>query len=94
MTHDKKILNRTGSFSPLSLENAEISVSSKMNAQPSTQLEITLEKVVMQEGKEYLSALLEENGARTQNDKVVPSTITKTTSCLWTFGLMHTTPRV
>ncbi len=84
MTHDKKILNNLGSFSPVSLENAE----------PTTKLEITLEKVVPSEGIANLSALLEEIGARTQNEKVVSSTATNTLPYIWAFGLMHATPRV
>ena len=94
MTHDKKILNVQGAFSPVSLENAETSVSMKMNAETSTLLEMTLEKAAMQEGKAYLSALLEENRARIQNEDPGSPALKSTTPALWAFGLMHSTPCV
>lgn len=84
MTHDKKILDGMGAFSPVSLENAEASA----------QLEMTLEKVVLQEGKEFLSAFLEENHARLQRDRAASPALEKSTPNTWIFGLIHTTPRV
>ena len=82
MTHDKKLRDVMYSFSPVSLKDTE----------KPTQLAMTLEKVVLQEGKEYLSALLEENNARLQSDKAVSSANRNTTPHLWIFGWVHSTP--
>ena len=84
MTHDKNQINGKYSFSPVSLGNAEISA----------RLEMALEKVVMQEGKEHISALLDENRSDIQNDKAVSSATRSTTPFLWAFGLLHSTPCV
>jgi hypothetical protein len=82
MTHDKKLLDVMNSFSPMSLQDAE----------KSTELAITLEKVVMQEGKENLSACLEGNHEGIQSDEAVSSALKNTTPYLWIFGLMGSTP--
>jgi hypothetical protein len=85
MTHDKNLFINKLSYSPVSLENAE----------SSARLEMTLEKVVMQAGKEHLSALLDESRSDIiQNEKVVSSTSRSTTPGLWAFGLLHSTPCV
>ena len=84
MTHDKKLLDLPRSFSPMSLQETEKPV----------QLDITLEKVVLLEGKELLSAFLEENHARLQSDKTGSSALKKSAPSVWIFGLMHSTPRV
>jgi hypothetical protein len=84
MTHDKKRLDIQRSFSPMSLQEPE----------KSTQLDVTLEKVVLHEGKELLSAFLDENHARLQSDKTESSALKKSTPSVWIFGLMHSTPRV
>ena len=82
MTHDKKLLDVKYSFSPVSLQDTE----------KPAQLAMTLEKVVLREGKEYLSAFLEENHARYRRNKVVSSAHKNTTPHLWIFGWVHTTP--
>jgi hypothetical protein len=79
MTHDKKILELQGAFSPVSLENAETP----------TQLEMTLEKAAMQDRKAYLSALLEENHASIQVENSESPALKSTMPALWAFGLNH-----
>ncbi len=84
MTHDMKQQDVQRSFTPMSLQEPEKPI----------RLEMTLEQVVLQDGKEFLSAFLEENHVRLQNDKAISSAIKDTTPGIRILGLMHSTPRV
>jgi hypothetical protein len=82
MTHDKELLDVKYSFSPVSLQDAE----------KPTQLERTLEKVVVQAGNEYLSAVLEENCTEIQHDKAISSALRNSMPGLLILGWMCSSP--
>jgi hypothetical protein len=84
MTHDKKQYEIVYPFSPVSLIDTETSA----------QLESTLEKVVMQSGKEYLSAVLEENHDGSQSDKSISSAPRNSTPGWLILGWMCSSPCV
>jgi hypothetical protein len=82
MTHDKELLDVKYSFSPVSLQDAE----------KPTQLEKTLEKVVMQSSNGYLSVCLEEHPDGIQSDKPISSASRNSTPGLLIFGLNCSSP--
>jgi hypothetical protein len=84
MTHDKKLQEKKGSFSPVSLKDAE----------KSAQLDKNLEMAAVQEEKTYLPASLEENHEGLQKDQTVSPALRDSTPSLWIFGLMRSTPCV